>query len=302
MTSPEAIQTELQRRLAMWDSVQSIQKERPLTADEVHEIGCYNGARGIWRGKASTSHLTPLGSGVCVGISSRGKYEDVFEEETGTYDYPSTQATTYDQGDIESMRAALDLGLPVFLIRDTNLKGEVVEGKGPRRRVDRVEFLEDNPIGRNLVFTFSLGGRGAYLLPEDQEGSCFLARETSKREVQNKKRSQAAFRAAVISRYGEKRCCLCDAPPEVIEAAHIVPVSDDGSDWGGNGLLLCRNHHALYDLGRWCLDPEHLEVVPAEGHDLTALQVMRSNIRHLITPPDKHALEWRWSRWAKRRP
>ena len=78
------------------------------------------------------------------------------------------------------MRAALELGLPVFLIRDTNLKGEVVEGKGPRRRVDRVEFLEDNPISRNLVFTFSFGGRGAYLLPEDQEGSCFLARETTK--------------------------------------------------------------------------------------------------------------------------
>ena len=45
MTSPEAIQAELQRRSAMWDSVQSIQKERPLTADEVREIGCYNAKR-----------------------------------------------------------------------------------------------------------------------------------------------------------------------------------------------------------------------------------------------------------------
>ena len=109
---------------------------------------------------------------------------------------------------------------------------------------------------------------------------------------------QAAFRAAVISRYGERRCCLCDAPPEVIEAAHIVPVSDDGSDWGGNGLLLCRNHHALYDLGRWCLDPEHLEVVPALGHDLTSLQVKRSNVRHLKQGPDLVALQWRWEKWT----
>ncbi len=67
MTSTEAIQAELQRRSAMWDAVQSIQKERPLTADEVREIGCYNGARGIWRDKASTAHspgfrkvVTPL--------------------------------------------------------------------------------------------------------------------------------------------------------------------------------------------------------------------------------------------------
>ena len=265
----------------MWDAVQRIQQERPLTADEVREIGCYNGARGIWRDKGSTAHLTESSNGVCVGISSRGKYEDEIREETGTYDYPATQATTYDKGDIDAMRAALFLGMPLFLIRDTNAKGDLVRGKGPRRRVDRVEFVADDQLSRFLVFTFSLGGRSDYLLPEDEEGSCFQVRETKRKQSNSKKRSQAAFRAAVLSRYGERRCCLCDAPPEVIEAAHIVPVSDDGSDWGGNGLLLCRNHHALYDLGKWCLDPAQLEVVPASGQDLSTLQVHRSNVRHL---------------------
>ena len=100
---------------------------------------------------------------------------------------------------------------------------------------------------------------------------------------------EEAFQAAVLSRYEERRCCLCDAPPEVIETAHIVPVSDDGSDWGGNGLLLCRNHHALYDLGKWCLNPEQLEVVPASGQDLSTLQVNRSNVRHLKQGPDRLA-------------
>ena len=299
MDQAATLQQERDRRSRMWEAVQLIQQQGPLTADQVREIGCYNGARGIWRDKKSTAALTPSGSGVCVGISSRGKYEDAFEEETGTYDYPSTQATTYDQGDIESMRAAMDLGLPVFLIRDTNIKGEVVEGKGPRRRVDRVEFLEDNPISRNLVFTFSLGGRRAYLLPEDQEGSCFQVRETSKKEVQTKRRSQAAFRAAVIRRYGDQRCALCDAPSEVIEAAHIVPVSDDGSDDGANGLLLCRNHHALYDLGRWCLNPETLEVTPSKGNDLKTLVVSRSNARHLKRLPAKEALDWRWEHFQR---
>ena len=138
----------------------------------------------------------------------------------------------------------------------------------------------------------------ALLLPEDEEGSCFQERETKRAHSNAKKRSQAAFRAAVIKRYGERCCCLCDAPIEVIEAAHIVPVSDDGSDWGGNGLLLCRNHHALYDLGRWCLDPEDLEVVPSSGQDLTALQVRRSNVRHLKQGPDPKALQWRWEKWS----
>lgn len=57
------------------------------------------------------------------------------------------------------MRAALELGLPVFLIRDTNAKGELVQGKGLKRRVDRIEFLEDASISINLSFTFSLSGK-----------------------------------------------------------------------------------------------------------------------------------------------
>ena len=283
----------------MWEAVQRIQEERPLVADEVREVGCYNGARGIWRDKKSTSDLTPSGNGVCVGISSRGKYEDEILEETGTYDYPATKSSTYDQGDIDSMRAALELGLPVFLIRDTNAKGELVQGKGPKRRVDRIEFLEDDPISGNLVFTFSLGGRRDYQLPADEEGSCFQARETTKKEVRTKKRSQAAFRAAVVRRYGGKRCALCDAPSEVIESAHIVPVSDNGSDDSGNGLLLCRNHHALFDMGKWCLDPTSLEVIPAKGHDLQSLGVNRPNISHLQLAPNQEALDWRWGQFQR---
>jgi len=129
MTNPEAIQGERQRRSEMWDEVQRIQQERPLTADKVHANGCYNGARGIWRDKGSTAHLTESGIGVCVDISSRGKYEDEIGEETGTYDYPATQATTYNLGDIAAMRAALSMGMPLFLIRDSNAKGDLVRGK-----------------------------------------------------------------------------------------------------------------------------------------------------------------------------
>ena len=149
------------------------------------------------------------------------------------------------------MRAALELGLPVFLIRDTNAKGELVQGKGPKRRVDRIEFLEDDPISGNLVFTFSLGGRRDYQLPADEEGSCFQARETTKKEVSTKKRCQSSFRAEVVRRYRGKRCTVYDAPLEVIEAVHIVPVSENGSDDGGNGLLLSRNHHVLFVTGMW---------------------------------------------------
>ena len=126
MDHQSLLQAERGRRSAMWEEVQRIQEERPLVADEVHEIGCYKGARGIWRDKKSTSDLTSSSNGVCVGISSRGKYEDEIDEDIGIYDYPKTEKPGHDEGDIDSMWAALDLGLPVFLIRDTNAKGELM--------------------------------------------------------------------------------------------------------------------------------------------------------------------------------
>lgn len=52
-----------------------------------------------------------------------------------------------------------------------------------------------------------------------------------------------------------------------------------------------RSDHALYDLGRWCLDPEDIEVVPATGHDLSSLQVQQSNLHHLKQAPDGEALD-----------
>ena len=171
-----------------------------------------------------------------------------------------------------------------------------------RQKKDDIEFLEDDPISGNLVLAFSLGGRKQYKLSAAEEGSCFHARATTKKEVSTKKRSQAAFRAAVVRRYGGKRCALCDAPSEVIEAAHIVTVSENGSDDSGNGLLLCRNHHALFDMGKWCLEPSSLEVIPANGYDLQSLGVQRPNASHLRVLPNQDALDWRWGEFQHQQP
>ena len=103
----------------------------------------------------------------------------------------------------------------------------------------------------------------------------------------------------MINSHGKCECSLCDAPKEVIEAAHIIPVADNGSDWFGNGILLCRNHHALFDKHKWTIDPTSLEIIPKSDFDLRSLQVMRSNIRHLKHFPGKEALDWRWNQFNK---
>tara|TARA_B100000427_G_C15402667_1_gene548386 strand:+ start:70 stop:972 length:903 start_codon:yes stop_codon:yes gene_type:complete len=294
------VQSERERRLKMWDEINLISQERLLKSEDVRRIGCYGSARGVWRDAAKTTgHLTDSGNGVCIGVLSVGRYDDNIDGGSGTYDYPSTDSKGYDEGDIDSLRSALVLDLPVFLIQNLNTKGEVVTKKAPYRRVDLIRFLDDSPAGRFLVFTSSLEGKSDYVLPKDVTPSCFKKRELKKTTSNSKKRSQSAFKAALINSHGKCECSLCDAPKEVIEAAHIVPVADNGSDWTGNGILLCRNHHALFDKQKWSIDPTHLEIIPESDFELRSLQVMRSNIRHLKHSPNKEALEWRWNQFNK---
>ena len=39
------------------------------------------------------------------------------------------------------------------------------------------------------------------------------------------------------------RCCLCPEHHDIVDAHHIVPVSENGTDDDWNLLVLCANHH-----------------------------------------------------------
>jgi putative restriction endonuclease len=59
---------------------------------------------------------------------------------------------------------------------------------------------------------------------------------------------QTAFRELVINAYDE-HCAVCRLHhPELLDAAHIIPDSDErGEPIVSNGLSLCKIHHAAYD-------------------------------------------------------
>jgi len=80
---------------------------------------------------------------------------------------------------------------------------------------------------------------------------------------------EARFGVAVRKAYHEK-CSLCEVgyrvrgKPIGLEAAHIIPVSNRGTSADvRNGLLLCRNHHVLFDEFAWTPD-EDLHVLVAD--------------------------------------
>ena len=56
-----------------------------------------------------------------------------------------------------------------------------------------------------------------------------------------------SFRNRVLTSYGFK-CAMCALQLDLVEAAHIVPVTESGStDETSNGLALCTLHHRAYD-------------------------------------------------------
>jgi putative restriction endonuclease len=56
------------------------------------------------------------------------------------------------------------------------------------------------------------------------------------------------FALRVLRAYG-RRCAFCGLNARLADAAHIVPVSQDGVDSVRNGLALCPTHHRAFDEG-----------------------------------------------------
>ncbi|MEP3889016.1 MAG: HNH endonuclease [Hellea sp.] len=69
--------------------------------------------------------------------------------------------------------------------------------------------------------------------------------------------NQSEFRRDVIKRF-KGRCALTGCRVlEAMEAAHIVPIAEDGSDEAKNGILLRRDIHRLFDLDLILISPKN---------------------------------------------
>lgn len=92
----------------------------------------------------------------------------------------------------------------------------------------------------------------------------FIAREEAETRITESMRvvRRKAFQIGVRKLYHEK-CSLCElgyhfmGQPIGVEAAHVIPVSDKGTSKDlRNGILLCQNHHTLFDRNLWAFDED----------------------------------------------
>lgn len=87
-------------------------------------------------------------------------------------------------------------------------------------------------------------GREGLTVPMDLNASL-------KRTMVNSRPFQGEFRNLLLEQF-DHQCFICEIDSDILlQASHIKPVSEDISSAGkiANGLLLCLNHHRLFDKG-----------------------------------------------------
>lgn len=127
--------------------------------------------------------------------------------------------------------------------------------------------------------------------------------EILERRVVSISRSRA-FSTLVVRAY-KSRCAVCGhaltlpSGRSEVEASHIVPRSQSGSDDVRNGLALCRSHHWAFDSGLFSIDRKREIYVPPAILGIEANAQLAQFQHRRITLPDhtevfpaSEALEW----------
>ena len=192
---------------------------------EGHQYRLIDTSKGIWNPQDRPATLS-------IVSSPTGPYND-HEIDGGflRYDYRAGS----DEGDNARLRTAVDLGLPILLLRKI--------AKGFYVPIAPVYPVEDDRVRRQFVIALDESVRlltSASTFTPDQ-------RRYAER-VSRVRLHQPEFRGKVMLAY-ELSCTVCDLKhAELLDAAHIVP---DGQELGqpivNNGLCLCKIHHAAYD-------------------------------------------------------
>ena len=123
-----------------------------------------------------------------------------------------------------------------------------------------------------------------------EEQEVFINREKISSQVKRLYRNPK-FREKILKQHGSI-CSCCDiAMEKLIEAAHIIPVEDNGNDDVKNGIPLCPTHHTAFDNFLFTINPTDNSIIYKEGLSSEDLQITKTECRLKVS---KESLEYRF--------
>lgn len=286
-----SVADELAWRLAAWSEIQRL--GNVVSPDWLRSRGLYGGMQGVWVDANRTRALES--PGVAVAVLHTGRhYADDLDEDLIIYHYPETlRAGLRDANEIDSVRNARDLHLPVLVIAE-------VEG-GRMRQVRLAWVVADDPRSGTFLMEFAEAEPVPVPLAEPHEEALFHLTGLRERHqvTHDRARRDTAFKFQLLHRY-DGRCAITGlGVQDVLDGAHVVDVQHGGTDDVRNGLLLTANLHRAFDASLWALHPETLRVVTRRrGPSLDDLQIGADRLRQDVPPPHRDALNWRYNRFV----
>jgi putative restriction endonuclease len=294
--SGQSASGEMERRLAIWRELATSGGSTGISPRVIHDLRIHRGQQGVYRDLTITGDSSVGPAGIAVGLlHSGGSYSDELSDDGVVYHHPSTSRGSRDQREVSSLRACWDLGLPLFVV--------VASKVDPLLRDVRLGWIRDvdSPSGMTLIL-FSEGpppSQGT----KDLEDLPFKLRDSrdSRLAMSHIRPNQWRFRFDVLKRYGPV-CAACEiTDARLLQAAHLCPAGEGGSDDPRNGLPLCPTHHVALDRGFIRIEPTTLSIMGVDSAtDLAALGVTRPSLSQLRNRPHPRALEYLWSRRTSR--
>jgi putative restriction endonuclease len=208
------------------------------------------GPQGIW--KPAQCEL-PLS----VTTVSDGPYADAFDSKSGVLRY-AYRGSDANHRDNRGLRRAGELRTPLIYFL----------GLGQARYAAAYPVFVVGDNSKALFFDLQVDDISAARLSSDSAG--WIAEEAEPRRAYitttaKRRLFQEVFRQRVLRAYREA-CALCRLRhPELLDAAHITPDSDEsGEPFVSNGLALCKLHHAAFDRFFFTVRPDYrIEVRPS---------------------------------------
>jgi hypothetical protein len=159
-----------------------------------------------------------------------------------------------------------------------------------------VKRIETGAEGRGSELALRVLPQGS--IPADQGSPRPSIRMTPRRVMRSilSRRGQAEFRKALLGTYG-RQCAITGCKiVDILEAAHVRPISEGGETAADNGLLLRADVHTLFDLDLLGIHPKSKKLVLAPA--ISKSEYAELGGKHLKTNTlDPAYLEERWLRF-----